>query len=701
MATITPAISKKVLEKVRNIISEGASHCEDKHARLEENQLYVGGEQWKKGDVERQRLRERPAIPWNSVFKIVNSICNREVVERFSPKVFGRSETDPGLANVLDETCRWQRQISMSEHYESMAFRSAGIGGYGVMHKYWSPVAMGGDGMMLDEDVPPWEMLWPARAREMNLSDREWHVRGKWMGLDAIESLWGDTSNKIKKKIKKVKKEAEQKFGGTASPLPGETKGMSGSWMGWNVVASGNWVNTATRELFVAEAEWREIEYQYRAAVPAKFDQWATFMSGAEPFGVADPETGEMRPFTLDDYMMLSDEEQREIQYIVMSETVIEKFETREELNIFADRYAELFGVEFDDVHKQGKETIRYAVVIDDEVMSYGRRPWGFSYYFITGFPIETRNGMDFIGVVDILKGPQDYKNALLSNMLAMYMSSPKAPLFMEKSLAGNVGDLADRLASPSPFIELPDGALQSGKMQFGEQPSYPPMLEPLLRLADIGLETSMGMADISSQTDLRRISGKVVQAATAASNVVVAILFDALRKFRKEYGLCNVKFITYMFPSPEEILRIVGEEKAEDLSRMAEGWGDILRYDITIDEQPASPTEQMEAVDYLTRTGMLEQMWMRGDISTEDVLDLMPIIPEAKKRKILKGKTQREQIAQLQAMLQENSEFSNSLVQMIQSSEGGEELLASFQAMWEQRQKAKQVQQQAGAAQQ
>lgn len=700
MANITPAISRKVLDKIKGFISEGASHCEDKHSRIEENQLYVGGEQWKKGDVERQRLRDRPAIPWNSVFKIVNSICNREVVERFSPKVFGRSESDPGLANVLDETCRWQRQMSMSEHYESMAFRSAGIGGYGVMHKYWAPTAMNGDGMTLDEDVPPWEMLWPARAREMNLSDRQWHVRGKWMGVDYIEALWGDVSPKIKKKVKKVKKEMEQKFGGTESALPGTSKGMSGSWMGWQVVASGNWVNTATKELFVAEAEWREIEYQYRAAVPRRFDEWATFMSGAEPFGVPNQETGEMVPFTLDNYLELPDEQQREIQYLILSDTVIEKFETLQELNGFADRYMDLFGMEFDDVHKQGKETIRFAVVVDEEVISYGRRPWGFSYYFITGFPIETRDGMDFVGIVDIVKGPQDYKNSLLSNMLSMYMSSPKAPLFMEKSLSGQVGDLADRLASPSAFIELPDGALQGGKMQFGDQPSYPPMLEPLLRLTDAGVETTMGMADLTSQTDLRRISGKVVQAAAAASNVVVAILFDALRKFRKEYGMCNVKFMTYMFPSPEEILRIVGEEKAEDVASIEDGWGDILRYDITIDEQPASPTEQMEAVDYLTRTGMLEQMWMRGDISTEDVLDLMPIIPEAKKRKILKGKTQREQMAQLQAMLQENTEFSNSLVQMIQSSEGGEQLLASFNAMWQQRQQAKQVQAQAAGQQ-
>lgn len=699
MARIKPAEEKKTIDKIRSFISEGSSHCESKHSRAEENQTYAGGEQWSKGDIERQKHRDKPHISWNSIFKITNSICNREMVERFAPKVFGRSEADAGVANVLDEACRWQRQLSLSEHHESMAFRSAGISGYGCMHKYWSPTAMGGDGLTIDEDVPIWEMIWPARARQMNLSDRMWHVRGKWMGVDYIESMWGDVSAKVRKKIKKVRNELDRKQGGVQSPMPGESKGMSGSWMGWNVVASGNWINTATKELFVAEAEWKETNYFYRAAVPRRFNEWVTFITGAEPFGVQDPNTGEMRPFTIDDFYSLPEDQQAEIQYLVMSDTVIEKFDRREELRDFAEYYEEIFGVAFEDVHRQGREHVQFAVLIDDVVVHEGTRPWGFSYYFMTGFPIETRDGVDFIGIVDVVKGPQDYKNALLSNMLAMYMSSPKAPLFIEKSAAPNIQEITDRIASPSPVIEVPDGFLQGNKWKFMDAPNYPQMLAPLLNIAETGVETAVGLADISSQTDLRRISGKVVQAASAASNVVVAMLFDSLKKFRKEYGLCNIKFLTYMYPDPAEMIRIVGEEKAEDLSETPHNWGDILKYDITIDEQPSTPTEQMEVVDYLTRTGMLEQMWNRGDLSTEDVLDLMPLIPESRKRKILEGKTQREQMAQLQALLQENSEYTNSLVQLLQSVEGGEEILASFGAMWDQQQRAKQVSQQTAQA--
>ena len=135
MARLSRKAEETILSRVRACVGKGISHCEAKHSRMEENQSYTRGMQWSAADIQRQERRERPAVPWNDTFKVVHAISNREMVSRLVPKVFGRNLQQEGVANVLDEACRWQRQVSGSEHYGArMAFRAAAMGGYGCAH---------------------------------------------------------------------------------------------------------------------------------------------------------------------------------------------------------------------------------------------------------------------------------------------------------------------------------------------------------------------------------------------------------------------------------------------------------------------------------------------------------------------------------------------------------------------------------------
>ena len=683
---LSPAKEKQVLAKISSYIAEGISHCEGKHSRCEENGKYVRGEQWSAGDIARQAMRERPSIPFNSTFKVVHAIANRETVERLSPKVFGRSAADNGIANILDEGTRWQRQTALSEHYESQAFRSSTIGGYGCMHKYWNPVAQNGDGMIADEDVPIWEMIWPARARDTNLSDRRWHVRGKWMDIEVVEGRFADKNSKLKSKAKEWRTKAPTTFPDTSIPM-GNTSSMTG-W-GWGSVRQGQWVNTATKEAFVVEAEWKEIETYYRAAIPTRFGDWVSFAVGDAPFMIpGQPDqygTPTEIPITLEQYQQLPPEQQESLRLQVMSETEIARYESKKELEQVAEVYEKVFDQEFLDWAERSREVVKYAVAADQVVVDFGVRPWGFSYYFITGFPFESADGMDFYGVVDIVKGPQDYKNAFLSNALAMYMSSPKSPIIVDEDAAPNVQQIADKIASPAAMVTVPKGftSMKDKKWMVLPAPQFPPMMNELLQIAENGVEQSLGLSsiDINAQGDLRRISGTVVSAARTASNVIVAGLFDALRKFRKEYGVCNLKFLTKMY-QPKELIRIVGEEKMEDLPNgLPESWDDIVRLDVQIDEQPSSPSEQMEVMGFLTNTGLLNDWYNSGAITLEDALDFIPQIPESRKRKILKNKMIRDQFAALQQEHQKSQIMMDGLISMVQDA-GGQGIIQQFQQM-------------------
>lgn len=663
MSVPTGKKAKEILNRVNSYISEGIAHCDAKHTRIEQNNIYSTTEQWSKGDILKQTLKDRPAVPWNSIFKIVEAIASREIVERFIPKVFGRSDADSGIANVLDEACKWQRQNSMSEHLESATVRSTVVGGYGWIHKYWDQSKNNGDGMIVDEDVPAWEMLWPARARMMNLSDRRWHVRGKWIGIDEAKARWSHLSRKAASMFKQIDNTvavaATNSFPDTTTEIRNTA---SASVFGWGSLQNGSWINTAEREVFVLEAEWLEPQTVFKAAIPARFNEWEQFVNTRTQIQI-----DEENVLSYQEYAALPLEHQVQIQNMILLETVVVTEDSMDAINEFADRYEFATKREFEDYDSYTADKVKYALVVNNMVIDYGDRPWGFSYFCITGFPVETRNGMDFVGAVDIVKGPQDYKNALLSNALAMYMSSPKAPLFVEMGAVPNMEELSNRMSSPSALIPVPDGFLASKKFEWGDAPSFPPMLGPLLEFAAKGVEEAFGLSsiDLGTQQDLRRVSGNVVQAARAANNVIVARIFDAIRLFRKQYGSCNMKFITELY-TIEDIIRIVGEEKIEDVGSVdiSQGWGDVFKYDVLVDEQPSSPSELMELTDFLTRTGTLDNWRNRGDITMEGVLKLLPQIPESDKRMILEGNSTQEKLV---AAEQQNQFLSNLIMQVSQ----------------------------------
>lgn len=642
---------KRRIDKINSFITEGTSHCEDKHKRCEEAQRYVGGMQWSEGDLYRQMLRERPAVPFNSIKKAVEAVANREIVERYVPKVFGRDASDSGIANLLDEACRWQRDVSETEHVASMAVRAMVMGGYGCMHKYWDDTAQAGNGMIVDEDVPIWNMLWPARARQMNLADRRWHVCGKWIPKDEAEAMWGDVSRQAANFFKKGS--VKSLFADTASPLDNTFRRFGA--LSWMDIKNGQWISMAQDEIFVVESEWIENESFFRVAYPTRFDEVEAFVKGEAPSiqienPQQDPNDPNSQPavdIPYEQYAQMQYDQQKELLMQALFESEIQSFDDRSQINDFVKRYYEVTGDDFTDYRKVMRDVIRFGIVTQDILWDSGDRPYGFSYEFLTGWPVETRVGVDFIGMVDVAKGPQDYKNALMSNMLAMYMSSPKQPLIIEEGAVENIDTFIDQLSRPSGVATVPEGFIASNRYMTLQSPSFPPMAQELLQITSNAVDETFGLSSVDQgmQGDLRRVSGTVVQAAKTASNTIVALLFDSIRRFRRRFGLLNVKFIQDRY-SPTELIRIVGSDKAADLESVTD-WGETNRFDIKIDEEPVSATERIELIDKLTRTGDLGNWVNQKYITFETMVELLPYIPESVKRRIKEDSKREEQFQQ------------------------------------------------------
>lgn len=674
--------NSEILDRVNGYISLATKHCEQEHRRVEDNARFERGEQWAAGDAERQKERERPALPLNSMHKLLNAVANREIMDRFRPTVYARNRDGAGAAELLDVSSTWQRDTAETEHEETIAFRRMCASGYGVIHKWWDPSAMDGDGAFIDEEVPIWNMLWDPAARRQNLVDRRWHVNGKYIDLNDVEAIFGENKRLRMKKaaIKSSSKSETEHYGGEGSDghLPGGS---------WGQVLGDKWFSLSGEEVFVIEAEWKERKQIYKVAFPILFPDFAAMVSGEEGASVPSPTDGQ--PITLEEYQALPVEAQMQLMDLLLSVTEMKKFDAKSDFEGFLEQYEAIVGKKFEDYSRGYKDCVYYAIITDDEVLASGERPSGFTYEFMTGFPYETTSTIQFYGMIDVAKGPQDFKNVFYSNLLTMYMTSPKQHLIIEEGALKDTQAFLNEYSKVTGVSIVPDGFVAGGRFLQLESPRFPPMLESLINVVEGSVQEIFGLSSIEqgTQGDLRRISGNVVQSAKAATNTLLAILFDGLRRYRKRFGLLTAKSMVEYY-SPQELRQIVGTDydllgEVQFQVTSLQSWPKEIKFDVKIDEAPASITEQMATVDYLTRTGTLEKWVSNGDLPFDEALDLLVTIPKTTRERIKRARNEKQkiaqQISQLQGELQKQMVMQEAFVKFIQAREGGAQILADF----------------------
>jgi len=674
-------IEDQIVKRISEYISIGVPHCEPEHKRVEENASFERGEQWSEGDAQRQKARERPALPLNSMHKLLNAVANREIMERFKPKVFARGREDAGVAELMDVSSSWTRDMAETEHEETLAFRKMCSSGYGVMHKWWDPTQLDGDGMLVDEEVPLWNMLWDPSARRQNLVDRRWHLCGKYIDKEDAEAMFeaaGKSARKLKVKSGTSFDDDEHYGGYGDTSLPGGT---------WGQIKNNKWISRTGNEVFIIEAEWKERKAFYKVAYPVQFDQMVMVASGDPQAFVIDPMN--QQQVGAQQYQQMDESTQYEFMMGILAETTMQKFEKPEEFKPFLDQYEGLTGQKFDDFARSYRDTVQYAILSDNTLIDFGERQDGFTYEFMTGFPYETSEMVQFYGMVDVAKAPQDFKNVFYSNLLTLYMTSPKQHLLIEEGALKDTQAFLNEYSKVTGASIVPDGFITGGRFQLLEPPRFPPMLESLINIVDGSVQDIFGLSSIESNTqgDLRRISGNVVQSAKAATNTLLAILFDGLRRYRKRWGLLTAKCIMTYY-DPQELHNIVGDDyefigQMQGRTSYLDTWPADIRFNIKIDEAPTSISEQMETVDFLTRTGTIEKWVAAGHLPFDEALDLLVTIPKGTRERIKRARNEQqkiqEQMAALQRQIQDQMALQESFVKFIQTREGGQQILADF----------------------
>jgi hypothetical protein len=206
--------------------------------------------------------------------------------------------------------------------------------------------------------------------------------------------------------------------------------------------------------------------------------------------------------------------------------------------------------------------------------------------------------------------------------------------------------------------------------------PRQMPLETQLIDMADKAIPETAGLSgfELNQQQDLRRVSGTVVQSVKESSTTMTAILFDSLRAYRKEAAESSLRFMQEFY-EPEDVKRIVGPEKAEQLPESEDMWPDITKFDLKIDEAASSINEKMEFFDLATRTGTADNLLEKGIIPPDMFSEWIPFLDEADQKRVKEYQESQRKNSEVQGQL-------DAVTMFLESSTEGRELMKQYQIL-------------------
>jgi hypothetical protein len=252
------------------------------------------------------------------------------------------------------------------------------------------------------------------------------------------------------------------------------------------------------------------------------------------------------------------------------------------------------------DYVKARQPKICRAFIVGGEVIEYGKLDVpGFTYRAITAKRDVTER--TWYGVVRAMKDPQRWANKWLSQILHIINSNAKGGILAEASAIDDPRKFQETWAKTDSLNLVADGALARGAIQPKPPITYPAGLDKLMEFAISSIRDVSGVSlELLGMVEKDQ-PGVLEAQRKQAGLTILAGLFDALRRYRKEQGRLLLHYITnYM--SDGRLIRITGQNGINQYVPLVRQ-PDTLQYDVIVDDAPTAPN-QKEAV-----WGMLVQL--------------------------------------------------------------------------------------------
>jgi hypothetical protein len=569
---------------------------------LKDFQMYAGN-QWDKKDIENLRGQARPALTFNKVTGIVNAVCGSEVTNRFETRFIPRTQEDEMFNEAMTETVRYIRQRADVEHEESAAFMDAAICGVGCL-EFWKDYSEDISGMDRVDRVPTMDMLWDPSAKKMNLSDRRWDIRGKWIPLEEAKVRWPKHKDSL-------------------TTLASATDGAA-------------YPDRASGEIH---------------------DQTQAFKYDSNELAFYQPETQKVlvHEFTrwyLKPRVIYTDP-------ITQVENVVDGDQWPKIKEIF-DEQGFVEGAHYEFVENYMKEYWRgffcHELVLEDKMPKIQT---GFHYKFITGFRETREDRAGWFGLVKLMRDPQSWVNKAMSQIVYIISTNPKGAILAEKGAFVKPAQAMNDWAMPNKIIEMRAGAITNREIMI-QKGEYPQGIDRIMQLSSEFVPEAVGVNPyfMGQVEDLRRTASTAVTSVQQQAMVVLSVLFDSLKKYRKEAGRMHLDFIGNFMPEGE-IVRVVlpNTGGVPQMVPFKREWVDNVKYDVIVDSAPVSPNAQREFWDSLQQTQSLELLMNTGLMTPDIVADTVPDVPTTIRERMKQNAMKQDMFGQAMQMLQEGNE--------------------------------------------
>lgn len=170
---------------------------------------FVASRQFSDDELKVLARRKRPAVVFNRISPVIDSILGYEIGNRREVRYIPREMGDVHPNELLTGAAQWFRDEGYGEYADSAMFASAVICGMG-----WTETRLNFDEgptpIPVIEELDPFEMAWDRDARQRNLRDarRVWRVRR--IPLAEAQAMWpGFGRNELHAAWSEVNSEAD------------------------------------------------------------------------------------------------------------------------------------------------------------------------------------------------------------------------------------------------------------------------------------------------------------------------------------------------------------------------------------------------------------------------------------------------------------------------------------------------------------
>lgn len=279
----------------------------------------------------------------------------------------------------------------------------------------------------------------------------------------------------------------------------------------------------------------------------------------------------------------------------------------------------------------QQKLRVYYRAMLGQRVLDVWRGPakGGFTWKCMTGE--RDRNKGTWYGIVRAMLDPQRWANKWLSQSLHILNSGAKGGIIAENGAFDDIRAAEQEWAEPDSIVLVADGAVAEQKIMPRPVAPMPAGLADLLTLAISSIRDCTGINLELLGLVEKDQPGIVEHARKQAGMTVLAGVFDALRRYRKDQGRLLLWFIT-SFLADGRLIRIGGAGAARYVPLVRQrGTGE---YDVIVDDAPTSPNLKertwgslVQMMPFLTRAPVPPQVWL-------ELIKLSPL-PESVTSKI------------------------------------------------------------------